>query len=117
MTQPMGTGQAALTWGESRHGQGSPDLVQRPAQQAEVADVQVHGTVQLAVGEGGLLVHLHVLGPFSPHLCQLGLGGCRAGPCLAHCLLQLLVEQLILLQQVPDVLQRGFHVGEHTRQH
>ena len=117
MSEPMGTGQAALTWGESRCGQGSPDLVQWPAQQAEVADVQVHGTVQLAVGEGGLLVDLHVLGPFSPHLRQLSLGDHRAGPCLAHCLLQLLVEQLVLLQQVPDVLQRGLHVGEHTGQH
>lgn len=80
-----------LTWGEGWCGQGSPDLVQRPTEQAEVANVQVHGAVQLTVGEGGLFVDFHVLGPFSPHLCQLRLGAGHTGPCLAHCLLQLLV--------------------------
>lgn len=106
-----------LTWGEGWCGQGSPDLIQWPAEKAQVADMQIHGTVQLAVGEGGLLVHFHVLGPFSPHFCQLSFGDSWAGPSLAHCLLQLLLLQLILFQKVLDVLQGGFHIREHARQH
>lgn len=103
-----------LTRGEGWRGQGSPDLVQRPAEQAQVAHVQIHGPVQLAVGEGGLLMDFHVLSPVSPHLGQLCLGARQAGPGLAQRLLQLLLKQLVLFQQLPDVLQGGLHIREHT---
>lgn len=62
--------------------------------------MQIHSAMQLTVGEGSLFMYFHVLGPFSPHLCELSLGnrGARASPSLAQGLLQFLLLQLIFLQ-------------------
>lgn len=61
-------------------------------------------------------MNFHVLGPLSLHLYKLSLGhgGARGSPSLAQGLLQFLLLQLIFLQQIPDVLEGGFHIREHT---
>lgn len=50
-----------LTLTELRLRQGLFQTVQRSPQKTQVADVQVHGSVEFCVGEAGLLMGLHVL--------------------------------------------------------
>lgn len=94
--------------------------VQRPPQQAQVADVQVHSSVELRVGEAGLLVGFHVLLQVPADLGQrLGLC-CWVDLQLARCRPTQLQEgsfsSLVFFQHVPDLLQRGLHIGEDARE-
>lgn len=102
-----------LTFAELGVGQGLSQTVQRPPQQAQVADVEVHGAVKLRVGEAGLLVGFHIFLQVPSDLGQsLAL---RRWVRLAD-LLEASLASLVCLQDVSDLLQGRLDIGEHPRE-
>lgn len=96
-----------LTFIELGPGQGLFQTFQWPPEQTKVADVKVHGPVELRVGETCLLMGLHVLLQVPADLRQsLGLRRCVQLACSRAAGLQEgSLASLVCLQHVSDLSQ------------